>query len=1038
MNKNLEPLLDLEPTKQTDLTPQTAANTADYIPDKAIRKSRISTKLLLFTVVLMALAVFSLGIITVNLGAAALTNQANTDAQKYTTEGASHVGAIIDGNLSTLSEVASRARVTTMDWQTQVDAIAGDVERLGYQDIAVMNQDGHAKYIKGGGEFDSWGEFWYENGFKGELSISDVAISKVTKEPVVFDVAPIKSNGQVVGLLVGRRDPTFLKDIINAMGDGDRQFGFVVNETGAMMAHPDDQMILDQVNVFDAIDNDGIWKSFGLALKKLGTQTTGMLTYTLNGETKIGSTAPIPGTNWTLIVAQYEDDVLAPINNLRNLIIMISLFILLIGGAAAFIMAQKLSKPIVKLKEIADQVAVGKVDVNIEITTHDEIGDLMRSFETMIQNNKGLSEAAQQMSKGDFDVAIIPRSDDDVIAYSMVAVLTEMNRIHDAIVKFGNAALAGQLNYRGNTNEYAGAYKDMIISLNNVINTFVKPLKVANKAIERIGNGVIPPKITTEYKGDFNDLKNNINACIDGLGALTETGEVLHRLFINDFTAQMEGTYLGVFGDLATSVNEIHWKLNYIHAIVNNVANGNMSDYDELVNIGKRSEADEFIPSLIQMIENIHSLVSEADEMTRLAVEGDLDHRGDPAKFKGEYAKVIAGFNQTLDAVIEPIQAASTALDELAKGNLKTYMDGDYKGQHGKIKEDMNRTIDFLKNYVDEITITLQRIGEGDLSQEIKTYYHGDFVAIKLAINGITTHLSEVMKEIDDAAGQVEAGAIQISDGGQALSQGTTEQASAIQELTASIEEVAAETKRNAQNANEANERAIEVRTNAEVGNSQMSKMVTAMVEINESSNNISKIIKVIDDIAFQTNILALNAAVEAARAGQHGKGFAVVAEEVRTLAARSAEAAKETTGLIEGSIDKVAAGTKIADETAESLVEILNEIEKVTGLVGNIARASNDQASEIAQITKGIEQVSNVVQTNSATAEESAASSQELSGQAEVLKQMMRTFKLKNQYSNDVERTMPINKKVSAVPFVAPPQPEPRITLDDSERDKY
>ncbi|MDU5949175.1 MAG: methyl-accepting chemotaxis protein, partial [Paenibacillus macerans] len=259
-------------------------------------------------------------------------------------------------------------------------------------------------------------------------------------------------------------------------------------------------------------------------------------------------------------------------------------------------------------------------------------------------------------------------------------------------------------------------------------------------------------------------------------------------------------------------------------------------------------------------------------------------------------------------------------------------------------------------------------------------------------------------------------------------------------------------TKLNAQNANEANKLAADSKNSALQGNEQMKDMLAAMREINDASSNISKIIKVIDEIAFQTNILALNAAVEAARAGQHGKGFAVVAEEVRNLAARSANAAKETTDMIEGSIDKVQEGTRIADQTAAALQSIVGDIEKVANLVGDIAMASTEQAAAITQINQGISQVSQVIQTNSATSEESAAASEELSSQAALLKQQVAQFKLKRSgyggfagYNGSLEELNPEVLRVleNMGPKERNHEPSgasavPKILLSDSEFGKY
>ncbi len=396
--------------------------------------------------------------------------------------------------------------------------------------------------------------------------------------------------------------------------------------------------------------------------------------------------------------------------------------------------------------------------------------------------------------------------------------------------------------------------------------------------------------------------------------------------------------------------------------------------------------------------------------------------------------------------ISRPIKKMVEAADKLSVGDINANVEADTKDEIGSLAESFGRMIENIR----EQARAAERIASGDLSFDVKIKSEQDLLGKKLS--EMIEKNNEVLGGINDASEQVASGSKQISDSSISLSQGATEQASAIEELTASLEEISSQTQLNAQNANKANELAEGAKINAIQGNEQMQEMLKAMEEINNASGNISKIIKVIDDIAFQTNILALNAAVEAARAGQHGKGFAVVAEEVRNLAARSANAAKETTDMIENSIKKSEGGTKIAMDTASALSEIVTDVENVANLVNEIAVASNEQASGLGQINQGIMEVSQVVQSNSATSEEAATASEELSTQAELLREMVSKFKLKQNirsYNNLSELNPEVIKMLEEMAekngrsfrrdtYEEASAPKPKIVLGDMDFGKY
>ncbi len=361
-------------------------------------------------------------------------------------------------------------------------------------------------------------------------------------------------------------------------------------------------------------------------------------------------------------------------------------------------------------------------------------------------------------------------------------------------------------------------------------------------------------------------------------------------------------------------------------------------------------------------------------------------------------------------SVTVPVKIIEAAMKEMVKGNLSVTVDYNAGDEFGSMAESMGKVTKEVSAIVGDIERVLGAMADGDFTVHSKAAeaYVGDYQKIFHSMKKIKDTFNETLATLNRSASQVSSGSDQVSSGAQALSQGATEQASSVEELAASINDISNNINQSAQYAQDASNKSMQVGEKAGESNNRMHDMLQAMADINASSGEIGKIIKTIEDIAFQTNILALNAAVEAARAGAAGKGFAVVADEVRNLASKSAEASKNTAALIENSLQAVENGKRIADETAQSLEVVIADIQEASGMMDSVAKTSAEQAESISQITLGIDQISSVVQTNSATAEESAAASEELSGQAQILSELVRKFRLEGDGGSYVPETAP------------------------------
>ena len=628
----------------------------------------------------------------------------------------------------------------------------------------------------------------------------------------------------------------------------------------------------------------------------------------------------------------------------------------------------------------------GKLDTRADISKHGGdfrkiIEGVNRTLDAVIGPLNVAAEYVDRISKGDIPPKITDKYNGDFneIKNNLNTCIDAINSlVGDANILVA-AAIEGKLDTRADASKHGGDFRKIVEGVNKTLDAVIGPLNVAAEYVDRISKGDIPPRITDKYNGDFNEIKNNLNTCIDALNGLIAE--------MNNMSSQHDAGDI----DVKIQVEKFHGAYRLMGEGVNNMVFGH-------IDVKKKSMAcvkafgegnfeaplekfpgkKAFINDTIEQVRhNLKALIADTNMLVLAAIEGKLDIRADVAKHSGDFRKIVEGVNKTLDAVIGPLNVSAEYVDRISKGDMPPIITAEYKGDFNEIKNNLNVLIGALNN----ITIMAEEIATGNLI--VNTRERSSQDKLMQALKQMVMKLQEVVINVKTAADNVATGSVQMSASAENISDGASKQAASAEEASSSMEQMASNIKQNADNATQTEKIAIKSAEDAKEGGKAVSETVDAMKEIAGK-------ISIIEEIARQTNMLALNAAIEAARAGEHGKGFAVVAAEVRKLAERSQQAAKEISHLASTSVE-------VAVQAGQMLGRIVPDIQKTAELVQEISAASTEQNTGAEQINKAIQQLDQIIQQNASMAEEMASTTEELSSQAQQLQNIIEFFKVDN-----------------------------------------